>query len=68
MSWIKCILKNTFIRHIYWWFFIGIRAIATEENCLLLRLGLGLVLGLGVIFLRGNCPRTFFITFYSVCR
>ena len=41
---------------------IGIRTIAPEENCPRLGLefgsGLGLVLGLGAIFLGSNCPRT----------
>ena len=35
----------------------GIQTIASQENCPLL--GLGLVLGLGAIFLYGNCLRTF---------
>ena len=39
---------------------MGIRTIAPEENRprLGLGFGLGLVLGLVAIFLRGNCPRT----------
>ena len=41
----------------------GIWAITPEENCLRLGLAYGLrlrlVLGLGAIFLGGNCPRTF---------
>ena len=38
----------------------GNQTIAPEENRhrLGLRFGLGLVLGLGAIFLEGNCPRT----------
>ena len=42
--------------------FLGIWTIAPEENCprLGLGLGLGIVLGLGAIFLGGNCPRTGF--------
>ena len=35
-----------------------IRTIAPEGNCARLGLGFGLVLGLGAIFLGGNCPRT----------
>ena len=35
-----------------------IRTIAPEGNCPRLGLGFGLVLGLGAIFLGGNCPRT----------
>ena len=45
-----------------WFIYNGVRTIVPEENChrLGLGFGLGLELGLGAIFLGGNCPRTIY--------